>query len=264
MPETTDLMGEVARGLIECETGRRSRAPLTAEEWPDLTADEGYRIQDAVRELREKRGERVIGVKMGLTSRAKQQTMKVDRPIVGWVTDVMRVSGDEPLPADRFIHPRAEPELFFRLGTDLSGSSVTREDAASAVALVCAGVDIIDSRYDGYSFTLPDVTADSASAAGFVFGPVLRSLSEVDLELESVIVEVDGAIVDSATGAAILGHPLDAVVSGVHLLAERGHGLRAGDWVLAGAMTDAVPVTGSQSLAFHWGSLGSIHIPRSV
>jgi len=263
LPEPTDRIASVARDLLECEEERRSRAPLTVEDWPDLTVDDGYLVQDAVRALREARGERVIGVKMGLTSRAKQQTMKVDRPIVGWVTDAMRLPGAAPLPLDRYIHPRAEPELFFQLGTDLSGSSVTREDAAAAVALVCAGVDIIDSRYDEYKFTLADVAADSASAAGFLYGAVLRPASEVDLELESVIVEIDGAVVDSATSAAILGHPLDAIVAGTHLLAERGQGLRVGDWVLAGAMTDAISVTGEETIAFHWGSLGSIYLPKS-
>ena len=255
---------DAARALLACEDERRARDPLTAADWPDLTVADAYRVQDASARMRQARGERIVGVKMGLTSRAKQATMGVDVPAVAWVTDRMRVDDEEAPPLDRFIHPRAEPELFFRLGRPLSGTALTREDAAAAVDLVVAGVDIIDSRYHDFRFTLADVVADNASSAGFIPGPVQCDPADLDLQLESVIVEQDGVVIDTATGAVILGHPLDAVAAAANLLGERGLALDAGSWVLAGAMTDAVAIDPSRTLAFHFAHLGSIWIPREA
>lgn len=188
--------------------------------------------------------------------------MQVDVPAVAWVTDRMRLNDGEVPPQDRYIHPRAEPELFFHLAQPLVGPGLTRVDAAAAVDLVAAGVDIIDSRYHDFHFTLADVVADNASSAGFVVGSVLLDPFDLDLQLESVIVEQDGVVIDTATGAAILGHPLDAVAAAGNLLGERGITLEAGSWVLAGAMTDAVPLDPTRTLGFHFANLGSIWLPQ--
>jgi len=262
MVDDTELTEALALELLRCETVRQARGPLSADEWPSLTIADAYRIQDASRRHRESRGERVIGVKMGLTSRAKQKTMNVDEPVVAWVTDAMQLPLNLPIQTDRFIHPRVEPELFFRLGSALTGPGVARDDAADAVDAVVAGVDVIDSRYQSFAFTLPDVIADNASGAGFVMGPIMKPIDAVDLELEAVLVEVDGIVVDSATATAVLGHPLEAVAAAANLLGQRGLALAAGDWVLAGAMTDAVAVTEGQSLSFHFSTLGSIHLSK--
>ncbi len=262
MDDNTELTEALALELLRCETVRQAREPLSAHEWPSLTVADAYRIQDASRRHRESRGERVIGVKMGLTSRAKQKTMNVDEPVVAWVTDAMQLPLNLPIQTDRFIHPRVEPELFFRLGSALKGPGVTKEDAANAVDAVVAGADIIDSRYHSFAFTLPDVIADNASGAGFVMGPIMKPIDAVDLELEAVLVEVDGIVVDSATATAVLGHPLEAVAAAANLLGQRGLALDAGDWVLAGAMTDAIAVTEGQSLSFHFSTLGSIHLAK--
>jgi len=260
--DNPELTESLALELLRCETARQARGPLSAEEWPGLTVADAYRIQDASRRHRESRGERVVGVKMGLTSRAKQKTMNVDEPVVAWVTDAMQLPLNQPIQTDRYIHPRVEPELFFRLGAALTGPGVTKEEAAGAIDAVVAGVDVIDSRYHSFAFTLPDVIADNASSAGFILGPIMKPIGAVDLELEAVLVEVDGIVVDSATATAVLGHPLEAVAAAANLLGQRGLALAAGDWVLAGAMTDAVALTGGQSVSFHFSTLGSIHMAK--
>lgn len=264
MVDNREQTEALALELLRCESAKEAREPLSAREWPRLSVADAYRIQDASRRHRESRGERVIGVKMGLTSRAKQKTMNVDEPAVAWVTDAMQLPLNLPVPRDRFIHPRVEPELFFRLGAALEGPGVTKEDAAEAVDVVVAGADVIDSRYHSYSFTLPDVIADNASSAGFILGPIMRPMAAVDLELEAVLVEVDGIVVDSATATAVLGHPLEAVAAAANLLGQRGLALAAGDWVLAGAMTDAVALTEGQSVSFHFSTLGSIHMAKEA
>lgn len=264
MVDMDDRIEALALELLRCETEKQARGPISSIEWPGLTVADAYRIQDASRRRRESRGERVVGVKMGLTSRAKQRTMKVDQPAVAWITDAMNLPLNLPVPKDRYIHPRVEPELFFRLGAALSGPGVTKEDVAAAVDCVVAGADVIDSRYRSFAFTLADVVADNASSAGFIVGPVVRPIGEVDLELEAVLVEVDGIVVDSATATAVLGHPLEAVAAAANLLGMRGLALAAGDWVLAGGMTDAIEVTEKQSVSFHFSTLGSIHLVQGA
>lgn len=258
MPDT-ELIERVARELLRAEDERRDLEPFT-DSHPDLDEAAGYRVQDRTLALRIERGERVEGIKLGLTSKAKQQRMKVETPIIGWITDAHRLPSGEPIAPGRFIHPRVEPEIFVTLERDLKGP-VTADQVRGAIGSVYAGLDVIDSRYRDFRFTLGDVVADNASGAGFIVGPVARRVDEIDLLLEAVVVEVDGTVVDTATGAAILGHPLEAVAAGVNLLARRGLGLKAGDTVLAGALTDAVPVNAGSSIAFHFSTLGSIHLP---
>lgn len=257
-----ELIERIARELIAAEDERRELTPFTAEH-PELDEQTAYLVQDRTLELRLERGERLVGLKLGLTSKAKQQRMKVDTPLVGWLTDAHRLAPNEPIPADRYIHPRVEPEIFVTLARDIEGP-VGADEVAGAIDRVWAGLDVIDSRYRAYSFTLPDVVADNSSGAGFVVGPVGRRVDELDLQLEAVVVEVDGKVVDTATGAAILGHPLEAVAAGINILARRGKGLRAGQIVLAGALTDAVPLDAGRSIAFHFSTLGSIHLPAGL
>ena len=143
---------------------RRAEVVSIAKQVDVLTVDDGYDIQAALLDLRLARGERLVGAKLGLTSVAKQQQMGVDEPAYGWVTDRSVLTSDA-VPLDELIHPRAEPEIVFRLGSDLSGPSLTPGDVLDATAEVLGGIEIIDSRYEAFAFTLPDVIADNTSAA---------------------------------------------------------------------------------------------------
>lgn len=255
------LIGTVAEELLAAEAGRHDVASFGMGTHPELDEDAGYAVQDRIVATKLGDGQRIVGAKLGLTSRAKQQQMNVDVPIVGWLTDQHRLERGRPIPADRFIHPKVEPEIFFTLATDLSGADTTPQDVAAAVDGVYAGLDVIDSRYRNFKFTLGDVVADDCSAAGYILGPVAKRIDSIDLELEAVIVEVNGKVVKTATGAAILGSPLLAVAEGVRLLARRGQSLRAGQVVLAGAMTDALPVVPGQTVRFSYSNLGCIELP---
>ncbi|KAB1643657.1 2-keto-4-pentenoate hydratase [Gulosibacter chungangensis] len=264
MPNTA-LVEELATTLIRAEDERQNLTSL-ADQHPELDEELGYAVQDRTLQLREARGEQLVGIKLGLTSKAKQQRMNVDTPIVGWLTNVHRITdaqlaaNDGRIPEDLFIHPRVEPEIFVTLKHDLEGADVTTEDVRAAIDKVYAGLDVIDSRYQDFRFTLGDVVADNASGAGFVLGPIGLNVDDLDLALEAVVVEVDGEVVDTATGAAILGHPLNAIAEGVRLLARRGRKLEAGQIVLAGAMTDAVATNVGRSITFHFTNLGSIRL----
>jgi 2-oxo-3-hexenedioate decarboxylase len=243
--------------LQACEQERVDRPPIT-DEWPELDLDSAYAVQDEVLRRKLEAGERLIGVKLGLTSRAKQQRMNVHAPLTGWLTDAMVLPAGVPVPQDELIHPRAEPEIVFVLGRALEGPGVTAATAMAAVDMVYGGLEIIDSRYRDFRFTLTDVVADNASSAKFVIGGVGRRPEELDLALEAVLLEVDGAVVDSATGAAVQGHPAEALALAANDLAQRGLRLEAGWIVLTGGMTDAVFTPPGSTVGAHFTNLGSV------
>jgi 2-oxo-3-hexenedioate decarboxylase len=233
------------------------RAPLSAD-WPELDVDTAYAIQDEALRQRRARGETLIGVKLGLTSRAKQQRMGIDAPLLAWLTDAMVLPIGAPVPHGELIHPRAEPELVFVLGRRLAGPGVTAATALAAVDRVYGGIEVIDSRYADYRFTLPDAVADNGSSAYFSLGPVGVAPASLDLSLEAALLEVDGQIVDTATGAAVQGHPAEALALAANTLAARGLALEPGWLVLTGGMTDAVPLRPGARLAAHFSHLGSL------
>lgn len=248
-----------AAELLAAEDGRFDRDPIT-DEWPNLDVPTAYAIQNETLRRREERGEKLIGVKLGLTSRAKQRRMNVDSPLVAWLTDAMILPAGEPVPQDMLIHPRVEPEIVFVMKKRLAGPGVTAAQALGAVEAVYAGAEIIDSRYRDFRFTLTDVIADNASSGAFILGPVARHPYEIDLALEAVLVEVDGKVVDSATGAAVQNHPAEALALAANDLGRRGKAIEPGQIVLTGGMTDALPAGPGTRTAFHFTTLGSIYI----
>ncbi len=251
-----------ATELLDRETHVAARGPVT-EQWPELDLATAYAVQDETLRRRVERGERLVGVKLGLTSRAKQRRMGIDAPLTAWLTDAMALPAGDPVPRDALIHPRAEPEIVFVMRDRLAGPGVTAATALAAVGTVHAGVEIIDSRYADFQFTLPDVVADNASSGRYVTGPVGVPPDGLDLAMEGCLVEVGGQVVDSATGAAVLGHPAEALALAANDLGRRGLAIEPGWVVLTGGMTDAVPVPAGVSLGVHFTHLGSIHLSGS-
>lgn len=249
----------VATELLACEAERRDRVKFT-DEWPQLDVATGYEIQDLTLQRRLERGEVVVGIKLGLTSRAKQQRMGVETPVVAWLTDAMVLPAGDPVPQDMLIHPRIEPELVFVMGERLEGPGITAAQAMAAVDQVLGGAEVIDSRYTDFTFAAGDVIADNASSGAFVTGPVSLPPSALDLSTEAVLVEVDGQVVDSATGAAVQGHPGEALALAANDLATRGHAIEPGWIVLTGGMTDAYVATPGTSISLHFTHLGSVRI----
>lgn len=256
-PERTWDEDVVADVLLEAERTATARSSI-AKEWPGLDVETAYRAQDLALQRRLARGERTVGVKLGLTSKAKQAQMNVDEPSVAWLTDAMELEGGRAIPVERMIHPRVEPEIVFLLDRPLEGPGVTAASALGAVGSVLGGLEVIDSRFAGYGFTLPDGIADNNSSGLFATGSVARSPHELDLALEACLLEVDGSVVASAAGAAVLGHPAEALAFAANQLGRRGHRLEPGWIVLTGGMTNAVPAEVGARIAAHFTSLGSI------
>jgi len=248
---------ELSRKLDEAFLQARDLERLTARE--PFSVEEAYEIQDELLDLRYERGERQIGLKMGLTSRAKMKQMGVDSPIYGVLTDKMALKTGARFPLKGTIHPRIEPEIAFHIGRDLSGTP-TREQVLVACKGVCAAMEIIDSRYRDFKFELPDVIADNCSGYAFVLGETVRKPSEVDLGNLGMILEVDGKAVQFGSSAAILDHPLDSLLELIRMLDKRGLGIPAGSIVLAGAATQAVPLLSGTSVRTLVQDLGSVEL----
>ncbi|MHB1527428.1 MAG: 2-keto-4-pentenoate hydratase [Candidatus Dormibacteria bacterium] len=254
-------VGEAASALLSAEDRVQSVAPLTAS-WASLDVETAYQVQDETLRRRLERGERLIGVKLGLTSLAKQRQMGVASVITGWLTDAMAHRAEQPIAAARLIHPRAEPEVVLEVGRTLKGPGITGAQALAAVCAVRAGIEVIDSRYRDFKFTLPDVVADNASSARFVLGHTALAIRDLDLWLEACVLEVGGRVVDSATAAAVQGHPAEALACGANELGRRGIALEEGWLVLTGGMTEAVELAPGVPVTATFTSLGSVSALR--
>lgn len=221
---------------------RLDDAAVTGTPIPQLAAahgidvDAAYRLQQALIARRTGRGEHVVGVKMGLTSQAKMAQVGVDSPILGHLTDTTQVADGAAVDITGLIHPRVEPEIAFLLDRPPTpGMPFT--DAVRAVA---PALEVIDSRYANFTFSLPDVIADNTSAALFTIGqwqPVPDGVDNL-----GVLLEVDGRTVQTGSTAAILGDPRRALAAGIALTGQHGPALQGGWIFLAGAATAAVPL----------------------
>ncbi len=247
-----------AEYLLGAEAAAEAVAPITDTE-PGLTVEDAYLIQDEIISQKLAGGERIVGAKLGLTSRAKQESMGVHEPLYAWLTDRMLVPLEAPLGLGPLIHPRAEPEIVFVLERDLAGPGVSAQVVLDATAAVCCGLEIIDSRYADFRFTLADVIADNASSARFILGS-RRVAPDFDLALEGCLLEVDQEIVATAAGAAVLGHPAEAVAHLANALGVQGRGLEAGWVVLSGGLTEAQPLAPGRHVNAQFARLGRVGV----
>lgn len=198
--------------------------------------DDAYAIQSASIQRRLDRGEKRNGMKMGFTSRAKMIQMGLNDMIWGRLTDQMMVEDGDTISLKNYVHPRVEPEIAFLLKRPLN-YPCTAAEAMAAVDGVAPAMEIIDSRYRNFKFSLEDVVADNASSSSFVVGPWHRP--DTDLENLGMIMEFNGRPVQIGSSAAILGQPVRSLVSAARLTAEAGEGLQAGWIVMAGGATAA-------------------------
>lgn len=218
------------------EASERARPIVDDGTWPALDLDAAYRAQAELVEARIARGEQQSGLKLGFTSLAKMEQMGVSEIIAGRLTDAMAVADGGILGLAGLIHPRVEPEICFRVARDVDLADGP-EAVLDAVDAVAPALEVIDSRYDGFSFDLPRVVADNTSAAAYAVGSWSPLGTVAGL---AVRMHVDGVVVAEGDTDAILGDPLDALRRLAGLGARHGFVLHGGQVVLAGAATAAV------------------------
>lgn len=218
------------------EAARNAAAIEQLSAHAELTLEDAYAIQRESMGLRFKRGEQQVGIKMGFTSRAKMVQMGVHDMIWGRLTDRMIVEDGGPIRFGSYVHPRVEPEVAFLLKAPLVGN-VTPLQALSAVEAIAPAMEIIDSRYQDFKFSLTDVVADNSSSSGFVTGPWTKP--DFDFSNLGLVMSVNGRPVQIGSTAAILGHPLRSLVAAARFAAQAEEPLQAGWIVMAGGATAA-------------------------
>ncbi|MFB8404331.1 2-keto-4-pentenoate hydratase [Streptomyces sp. NPDC055912] len=231
------------------DTAAREGRPLAGGGSGPKDTDEAYAVQEALVARRLARGERLTGFKLGFTSRAKMRQMGVSDLIHGRLTDRMAIPDGGRVDTSALIHPRVEPEVAFLLGDTLRPGG----DPMAAVAAVAPALEVIDSRYHGFRFSLPEVIADNTSAAGYAVGPWS---APGDLANLGVLLELDGRLTETGSTAAILGSPLRALAAAARLAGA----LEPGTVILAGAATAAVPLPPGTHVRATVAGLGTVHL----
>jgi 2-keto-4-pentenoate hydratase len=218
--------------------------------------DDAYAVQRELRVLDLSDGARLVGHKIGATSEAIRRMFGVDHPDFGYLTDRMTLPDGARVPYAGLIAPLVEGEIAFRLGTPLSGRTVTAEDVLAATSEVVPVLEVLDSRIADWAINLVDTVADNASAAVAVLGTPVNPAG-VDLAREEMTLTVDGQVY-TARGSAVLGHPAEAVAWLARVLSTYDESLSAGDLVLAGAWTEAVKLAPGMTAEATFSSLGTV------
>ncbi|GAB6987995.1 2-keto-4-pentenoate hydratase [Paenibacillus pini] len=257
MALTQEMQQDIVQYLLDAEQERREVLKVT-ENYPELTMEKAYDVQQLLIQRKIEGGTRSIGYKLGLTSKAKQEMMGVYEAIYGELTSDMLALEWEPVNSKDLIHPKAEPEIAFFIGEDLQGTNITGEDVIRATQYVAAAIEVIDSRYLDFKFTLPDVVADNCSSAKFLIGSKMVPVCDVDLPELGVVMTKNSQVVTTGAGAAVLGDPAVSVAWAVNKLGERGLGLRKGDVVLSGAITEAIAFEPGDTIQAQFAHLGSV------
>ena len=234
-------------------------APLTDRE-PGITLDDAYRIQLRMIQRRLDAGETIIGKKIGVTSKVVMDMLKVDQPDFGMMTSGMVFNEGEAIRVDSMIAPRAEAEVAFILKHDLEGPGVTAADVLRATECVLPCFEIVDSRIQDWKIKIQDTVADNASCGVLTLGGTRKSPRDLDLALAGMVLEKNGEVISTSTGAAVQGSPVNAVAWLANTLGRLGIGLKAGEVILSGSQSPLVPVKAGDSLVCAVGGLGSTSV----
>jgi 2-oxopent-4-enoate/cis-2-oxohex-4-enoate hydratase len=236
----SDLNNQLAEELYQALRDKRTVPPLMARH-PELTIDDAYAISLGALERRKADGEKVIGKKIGVTSKAVQDMLGVHQPDFGFLTDRMYIEGDIDVAANGLIAPRAEAEIGFILKDSLKGPGVTADDVIAATDSIVPCFEIVDSRIQDWKIGIVDTVADNASCGVYVLGEARVNPRDHDLPNLHVTVTKNGAPLSEGYGHAVQGSPAQAVAWLANTLGAYGVTLEAGDVILSGSLVPLEP-----------------------
>ena len=245
--------------LYQALVGRTPVDPLTERE-PEITIEDAYQIQLRMIQRRLNAGETIVGKKIGVTSKVVMDMLKVNQPDFGQMTSGMVLNEGEPIRIDTLIAPRAEAEVAFILKRDLQGPGVTAADVLRATDCVMPCFEIVDSRIKDWKIKIQDTVADNASCGVLTLGGQRKSPRQLDLALAGMVLEKNGEVISTTTGASVQGSPVNAVAWLANTLGRLGIGLKAGEVILSGSQSPLVPVKAGDSLYCSVGGLGSTSV----
>ncbi len=223
----------------------------------ELNIDEAYAVQSILLARRYIRGEELVGLKLGFTSKAKMEQMGVHDMIWGRLTNQMNLGDTKEIDLSKYIHPRAEPEIAFLFKKKVD-KILSENDIDKYLDGIAVAIEIIDSRYQNFKFSLSDVIADNCSSTGFVIGEWKDPHSNVqDI---AMTLKVNGEIIHQGNSNAILGNPLESLKAASRLALEYGEIIEASSILLAGAATPAEFLSTGQNVSVYAEGLGSVEI----
>lgn len=249
---------EAAESLLQAET-TRIVIPQLSKTYPEMQIDDAYDVQRRWAEMRIARGARVVGRKIGLTSRAMQMASKMTEPDYGVILDDAIFKDGARILAGTFIKPRLETELAFIMGEDLQGAGCQMHDVMRATEFVTPALEIIDYRTE-VPRAIVDTIADNAAFGAIVLGGRIFRPFDIDVRWVPATLSKNGVIEESGVSAAIMGHPAAGIAWLVNKLAPLGDGLKKGDIVLGGSFTRPVDIASGDVIFADYGDLGSIGV----
>ena len=253
-----DLLYQAERTGVQCG--------LLSLAYPGMTLDDSYAVQAALVARKRAAGARVIGWKIGLTSRAMQQALNITTPDSGVLLDDMLFASGTTIPKGRFIQPRIEAEIAFVMKAPLSGAHVTRADVVAATDYVTPSLEILDTRVvradpaTRQARIIVDTISDNAANAGIVLGDARHAIDAQDLRWVPAIVKRDGVVEETGLGAGVLDDPVTGILWLVHRLAQYGAGVAAGDIVLSGSFVRAIEAPPGSTFTADFGSFGILDL----
>lgn len=261
---TPQDVAAAASALFQAEQDR-TQIGLLSLRYPDMDMDDAYAVQAALVEMKRQAGRTVIGWKIGLTSKAMQYALGIDIPDSGVLFDDMDFSHGSTVPAGRFIQPRIEAEIAFKVHSCLEGS-VTRDDVLAATEFVAPSIEILDTRIlradpeSGRTRNVCDTISDNAANAGIVLGPQRHRSEDFDLRWVGSIVSRNGAVEETGLGAGVLDDPVAGIVWLVRRLADYGQKVEAGQVVLSGSFIRPVECPSRSQVRADFGAFGQVEI----
>jgi 2-oxopent-4-enoate/cis-2-oxohex-4-enoate hydratase len=245
--------------LYNALCSRETLTPLT-ERHPDITIEDAYHIQQRMLSRRIDKGARVVGKKIGVTSKVVMDMLNVHQPDFGYLLDTMIYNEGEAIPMETLIQPKAEGEIAFMLKHDLMGPGISNADVLRATECVMPCFEIVDSRIRDWKIKIQDTVADNASCGVFVLGGQAVDPRDVDLRLCGMVLEKNGEVVGTGAGAAALGSPVNAVAWLANTLGRLDIPLLAGEVILSGSLAALVPVKAGDSLRVDIGGIGGCSV----
>ncbi|AQU75027.1 2-keto-4-pentenoate hydratase [Priestia megaterium] len=253
------LISELAEELLEAEKTNQPISPIT-ERHAALSVADSYHIQLEIVKRKLEEGKKIIGKKVGLTSKAMQDMLGVSEPDYGHLFDDMKVTDNEIINIHSMVAPKIEAEIGFILEEDLKGPNVSYLDVLMATKYVVPTIEVIDSRIADWKIKLVDTVADNGSSAKVVVGNKYSTIEQADLRTTSMLLYKNKELVATGAGAAALGHPAHAVAWLANKLSDFDICLKAGELILPGALSAAVPVASGDVVKAEFGSLGSVSV----
>ena len=257
--QTKETIKELSEHIAKAYELKEGVQPVT-ELAPDLDVDDAYAVQLETINVQLANGRKITGKKIGLTSVAMQQSLGVDEPDYGHLLDDMAYENNATVPFDGLLQPRVEGEIAFILKKDLVGPNVTSFDVMMATDYVVPSLEIVDSRIKDWKIKLEDTVADNGSSSLYVLGNNPTKLTDMDLKMVGMTFYKNGKLVNSGIGAAVLGDPAKCVAWLANKLAAYGISLKAGEVILSGALSAAIPAEPGDRFTARFSHLGEVSV----